>query len=409
MYLTISKKFEISLSYRHFQPGWTQQENEQFFGQAAGGKHGYGGNFEAYFVFHGDVDDKNGMVINVTVIKDRIKKLLSERYDHKYLNVDTKPFDIIVPTPENVARHLLADAAPLFKNEAADLVAVHLIVSPEERATVIADGRVERHYGLQFSAARRTWSPHLTEQENKRLFGSAADESGHGHHYYLRATVYGEVDTKNGMIVAPSESQKALGSLHKLLDHRNLNSDVPELKKVAITTESLASFIFERLSNRLPIQRIRLWENPWFYAECLKDGRLVMGMRSEFRAAHRLHSPKLSDAENKEVYGKCNNPAGHGHRYIVEPAIDGEIDEQSGTLFPLTDLMAGVDKGLEPWAWKHLDEDTDDFNDAPSTGENIVIMLWPRVEDGIGKSLYRLRLWETPNNRFTLRRNVEES
>ena len=405
MFLTISKKFEISLSYRYYQPRWSAAENEAYFGREAGSEHGYGGNFVAYFVFAGDIDADTGMVINVTVIKERIKRLLAERYDHKFLNADTKPFDEIVPSPENVARYLLQDAEPLFRNEAARLVACHLTVAPESSATAYADGRLERHVGLEFSAARQTWSPHLTDEENRRLFGIAAHPSGHGHYYYLRATLAGRIDQMSGMICPPDDCRRAFKALHTLLDHRHLNIDVPELDGMPMTTESLAGFINQRLRNRLPVTRIRLWENPSFYTECLDSNRYVMGIRSSFCAAHRLHSPCLSDEQNKSVYGKCNNPAGHGHRYLVEAALDGALDEQSGTLHPLEDLIAGVRKALDRWDYGHLDEDTDDFSGRPSTGENIVSVLWPKIEDGLGRSLYRLRLWETPNNCFTLRRD----
>jgi len=404
MYLTISKKFELSLSYRWHNPGWSDEQNRSFFGELNGGPHGLGGNFTAYFVFTGDVDRDTGMVINVTIIKERINALLARRYDHRYLNIDTPPFDRIVPSPEHVAMHLLEDARPLFAGEPADLVACHLDISPFDGATAFVNGRVERHLGLEFSAARRTWSPHLSEEENTRLFGIAASPSGHGHYYYLRATLAGDINRESGMIAPPADTQKAMRSLHKLLDHRNLNVDVPELDGIPMTTESLAGFIYERLRNRVPVDRIRLWENPYFYTECLGLTEYLMGIRSSFRAAHRLHSPALSDDDNRAVYGKCDNPAGHGHRYIVEATVDGTLDEQSGTLFPLDDLLRGVDEALAPWKNRHLDLDTDDFADRPSTGENIVEVLWPRIEDRQARPLYRLRLWETPNNRFTLRR-----
>lgn len=104
------------------------------------------------------------------------------------------------------------------------------------------------------------------------------------------------------------------------------------------------------------------------------------------------------------MYGKCNNPQGHGHLYRVEATIGGDLDERSGTLFALPALQEGMAGALAAWDYKHLDLDTNDFADMPSTGENIVQTLWPRVEKALGHTLHRLRLWETPNNRFTLRR-----
>jgi len=385
MYLTISKRFEISLSYRHYNRDWSDARNREFYGAASGGEHGFGGNFAACFVFSGAADRVSGMVINVTDIKEKIGALLAARYDHKYLNADTPPFDRVVPTPETVARQLLEDARPLFADDAAQLVACHLETSGTDAAT---------------------WSPHLSEEENKRLFGLAASPSGHGHYYYLRAVLGGEIDPESGLIASPDDVRRSLRSLYQLLDHRNLNIDVPELSGMPMTTESLVGFIHERLCNRLPVVRTRLWENPKFFAECGGSDQFSMGIRTSFRAAHRLHSPHLGDNDNRKLYGKCNNPSGHGHLYRVETTVDGPVDAASGTLFPLEDLISGVEKALAPWDYRHLDLDTEDFRDQPSTGENIVAVLWPRIEDALNCPLVRLRLWETPNNRFTLRRET---
>ena len=83
------------------------------------------------------------------------------------------------------------------------------------------------------------------------------------------------------------------------------------------------------------------------------------------------------------------------------------MDEQSGTVFSLVDFQDAVARSLAPWNFRHLDLDTDNFKDKPSTGENIIAVLWPRIENVLGHPLHRLRLWETPNNRFTLRRTLE--
>ena len=112
----------------------------------------------------------------------------------------------------------------------------------------------------------------------------------------------------------------------------------------------------------------------------------------------------LSDAENTKLYGKCNNPTGHGHGYLTETTIGGEYDERIGTLHDFAALQNAIDESLKPWQDRHLDLETDDFRHAPSTGENIVRALWPKIDNRVNQQLVRLRLWETANNRFTLRR-----
>ncbi|HWR82502.1 MAG TPA: 6-carboxytetrahydropterin synthase, partial [Candidatus Deferrimicrobium sp.] len=273
-------------------------------------------------------------------------------------------------------------------------------------ASAYAGGIVEQEHRLEFSSARQTFSPHLSQEENRRLFGAAAAPSGHGHRYALRLVLQGTVDPEHGFIVPERDCDPVLAELHRKLDHRFLNADVAELRGMPMTTECLARFIWRWLAGKLPVARIVLWENPDFFVEYGPDGMARMGITGSFHAAHRLHSPHLSDAENLTMYGICNNPRGHGHLYRVEAAIDGTIDDRTGTVFPLDRIQSGLDTALASWCFKHLDLDTSDFADKPSTSENMIHVLWPRIEKALGRPLCRLRLWETPNNRFTLRRSA---
>jgi 6-pyruvoyltetrahydropterin/6-carboxytetrahydropterin synthase len=408
-YLTISKRFEFSASHRCYRPEWSDDQNLAVFGREARGRYGHGHNYEVNFAFHGPVDALTGMMLNVVAIKQRVKPLLDRRYDHKYLNADTPPFNTVVPTAENLAAQLLKEVQPLFETEKVHPVACHLSQSPIIEATAYADGRVERHVWLEFSATRTTCSPHLSEQENKQFFGIAASPSGHGHNYRLRITLAGKVHPEHGMLSTDLESRKALESIHAELDHRNLNKDVPKLQGLPMTTEILARFVWERLKGSLPVRRVRLYEKSDFFAEYHGQNKFCMGIKRDFYAAHRLHNPHLSDEENRQIYGKCDNPQGHGHQYRVECTIAGQLDERSGILFPLGKLLQGVESAVMPWDYKHLDLETEDFVTQPSTGENIVGTLWPRVGAALGRPLYRLRLWETPNNRFTFREGVDST
>jgi 6-pyruvoyltetrahydropterin/6-carboxytetrahydropterin synthase len=112
----------------------------------------------------------------------------------------------------------------------------------------------------------------------------------------------------------------------------------------------------------------------------------------------------FSETQNTELFGKCNNPAGHGHNYIVEATIGGDYDERTGTLCDFAAFQSVLADALGPWRDRHLDLETEDFRENPSTGENIVRVLWPKIDNRVRQRLVRLRLWETANNRFTLRR-----
>jgi 6-pyruvoyltetrahydropterin/6-carboxytetrahydropterin synthase len=210
---------------------------------------------------------------------------------------------------------------------------------------------------------------------------------------------------RDGEPLLPSQLiQECVGGLRAELDHRNLNAEVVGLANRPVTTESLAQYVHERANATLPIHRVRLHERPDFFAERWSDNRVLLGRQIGFDAAHRLHSEQLSAAQNVELYGKCNNERGHGHSYLTEATIDGSYDEKSGTLYNFVAFEEALADALSSWRDKHLDLETEEFRDRPSTGENIVQALWPKLDQRLNGRLTRLRLWETPNNRFTLRR-----
>lgn len=402
MLLTVSKRLEFSASRRLFVQRWTESENLIAFGPENRARYGTGRNYAAYFIFTGPVDPATGMLINISEIKERAASIVQQKFDHKFLNEQNPAFADQPPTAENVARQLYFDVAPLFSDVDAKLCACHLQESPERSATFYADGTCDGNYWFEFSAARRTMSPHLSDAENRKLFGEAT--SPHGHHYRTRLTFRTEKLGGENPLVRFDKINPGLDSLRRELDHRYLNEDA-SLKDRPITTESLAGYIFERMNAVLRhLHRVRLHEREDFFAEVWEDESVFLGMRMSFNAAHRLHAAKLSDTENATLYGKCNNPHGHGHHYVTEATVGGNYDKRTGTLYDFVKLKDAIEEALEPWQDRHLDLETDDFRDSPSTGENIVRALWPKIDNRVNQQLMRLRLWETPNNRFTLRR-----
>ncbi len=405
-YLTTSRRFEFSASHRLAVPGWSEEKNTRVFGPESGGEYGHGHNYVVYLALHGRPDEKTGMAMNISRIKEIVNGLLREQYDHKFLNVDSNRYRMIIPTPENLSAGILLDSIPLFAGMPAVPVVCHLAETPWSEATAYRDGRIERSVSIRFSAARRTYSPRLTDEENRALFGICSDPAGHGHGYELRCTLEGSHENATGSIVGPGEIRNIMTDLHADLDHRNLNVHLREMGDLPMTTECLSRYLFRRLADRLPLSRVRLEENEGFFVECHEGDRLFIGLRGRFFAAHRLHSPPLTNRENLEVYGKCNNPGGHGHEYRVEATFGGELDERTGILYPLEPLTRAFEEVLSEWDRRHLDRETGDFGTKPSTGENIVTALWQKLEKRNVGALHRLRLWETPNNRFTLRRGV---
>ena len=404
MLLTVSKRLEFSASRRLFVKEWSDAQNLAAFGPETLARYGTGRNYVAYFVFSGVVDLATGMLMNISEIKERVGQVLRDGFDHKFLNEDNTAFASVPPTAENVARELFADAVPLFKNGKAQLVACHLAESEERSATFFANGISEANYWFEFSAARQTMSPRLTPEENEKLFGMAASPFGHGHNYRARLTFRQESANADPLLVPYHDIEKCLGSLRNELDHKNLNREVPGMKEQPVTTETLARYIHRRVAETRAIHRVRLHERNDFFAEYWNTGNYFLGLQLPFNAAHCLHSRVLAPEENAALYGKCNNARGHGHRYVTEVTIGGAFDERSGTLADFGALQKSVADAVAPWQDKHLDLEVEDFSDKPSTGENIVRALWPRFDSRLQERLVRLRLWETANNRFTLRK-----
>jgi len=399
MLLTVSKRLEFSASRRLFDPRLSAADNLARFGAESAAQYGTGRNYVGYFVFSGEVDPQTGMLMNISEIKHRVGRILHDGFDHKFLNEDHAAFVERPPTAEAIARQLFVEAEPVFRDLRAQLVACHLRETPARSATFYASGACDANYWIEFSAARQTMSPHLSAAENEELFGVASSPYGHGHHYRARFTFNGTHS------VSVQEVDNCLSSIRTQLDHKNLNHEVPALRDRAMTTESLAQWMHAQAQHCLPIELVRLHERDDFFAEYWSGGAHFLGMRHSFSAAHRLYAPKLSEERNTELYGKCNNPRGHGHSYVAEATIGGAYDERSGTMFSFDRFRDGLADALRPWQDKHLDLETAEFAESPSTGENIVHVLWPKLNANLSDRLTRLRLWETANNRFTLRRN----
>jgi 6-pyruvoyltetrahydropterin/6-carboxytetrahydropterin synthase len=402
MLLTVSKRLEFSASRRLHIDRWGNDENLSAFGPETEARYGSGRNYTAYFVFTGSVDPTTGMLINISEIKERAGGILRDRFDHKFLNADNSSFREYPPTAENIARQLCLDVAPLFSDTEARLCACHLTESPERSATYYSTGACEANYYFDFSSARRTMSPLVSAEENARLFGAAT--AIHGHNYRVRLTFRAERFSDAVLVAHYDAVDECRRALKSELDHHYLNEDVVGLQDRPITTESLARYIYERVTGIIPVDRVRLHERDDFFAEAWGNNVIFLGLQVPFHAAHRLHAATLSDAQNATLYGECNNPTGHGHRYLTETTIGGEYDSRSGTLYDFVAFGEAIEESLQPWRDRHLDLETKDFCDTTSTGENIVRALWPKIDTRVGQRLVRLRLWETANNRFTLRR-----
>ncbi|NWQ82286.1 PTPS synthase, partial [Columbina picui] len=123
-----------------------------------------------------------------------------------------------------------------------------------------------------------------------------------------------------------------------------------------------------------------------------------------FSACHRLHSKSLSDEENLKLFGKCNNPNGHGHNYkarlLMSRSCSLQIDPVSGMVINLTDLKECMQEAImEPLDHKNLDKDVPYFAEVVSTTENVAVFIWENLKNllPVG-TLYKVKVYETDQN-----------
>jgi 6-pyruvoyltetrahydropterin/6-carboxytetrahydropterin synthase len=117
-----------------------------------------------------------------------------------------------------------------------------------------------------------------------------------------------------------------------------------------------------------------------------------------------LYSPQLSDAANQQIYGKCANPYGHGHNYVVEVTVTGAVDPATGMIVNLADLDRFVTEHvIEPFDHTYLNKDVPAFRDYIPTTENLCVEVFSRLKSFPGARLARIRVEETGRNSFEYR------
>ena len=128
--------------------------------------------------------------------------------------------------------------------------------------------------------------------------------------------------------------------------------------------------------------------------------QVTVSRRLRFNAAHRVHNPALSDQENATLFGKCNNPNGHGHNYILDVSVTGVVAEKTGYVLDLSLVRDIVTREvIDKVDHRNFNLDVDFMRGIIPTSENIVVAFWKALEPALRPAkLTRLILWETDNN-----------
>jgi 6-pyruvoyltetrahydropterin/6-carboxytetrahydropterin synthase len=119
----------------------------------------------------------------------------------------------------------------------------------------------------------------------------------------------------------------------------------------------------------------------------------------EFSAAHRYHNPAFSAEENRRIFGKCNNPNGHGHNYVLEVTVGGETDPRTGMVLDLKELKELMEREvMERMDHRSLNHEVPELAGQIPTCETIAVFIWKLLEPKIRLGrLTRVRLWESPD------------
>jgi len=257
---------------------------------------------------------------------------------------------------------------------------------------------------VYFSASHFYRIRHWSDEENERVFGLCSNISGHGHDYKVEIMVRGNINPRTGIVINTVDlKQIAEELISRELDGKFLNHEHPYFYDRLSTTENLVHYIWELLEPQIPgceLYKIRLYENDHLFSEKGRDNVVHLTRKYHFCAAHRLHSNQLSDEENIALFGKCNNPHGHGHNYYLEVTVSGQPDPTTGMIMNLRDLDSTIEHlVLEKFDHKHLNLDTQEFKDLNPTSDNLVVVIWDLLSPHLPK-LHKVGLWETEKNYF---------
>jgi 6-pyruvoyltetrahydropterin/6-carboxytetrahydropterin synthase len=119
--------------------------------------------------------------------------------------------------------------------------------------------------------------------------------------------------------------------------------------------------------------------------------------KAEFSASHYYHSDDLSPEENRRLFGKCNNPNGHGHNYTLEVTVKGEVDGRSGFVIDLKELKEIMNREvLDLLDHRFLNKEIAEFSTQVPTTENLAVFIWQRLAPKFRAArLHRVRVYET--------------
>lgn len=256
---------------------------------------------------------------------------------------------------------------------------------------------------MRLTRELRTWLGGTNEESTKtgRNTWAGTRDGGDLHRFaIIRLTVEGDPDPRTGYICDIA-----------LLDHLADTAVRKEIEAVpgedrpwrSTLSAALAAAFSAAAENAPPgtaLLSIELLLSPFTRFAIERGAHMMLKLTQsfEFSASHRLAIPTLSDSENRELFGKCSNPHGHGHNYVIEITVAGNADQSDRKWANIGSIDRIVRENvIEPFDHKNLNTECPDFSDLNPTVENIAAVIFARLNSKFDRChLDRVRVWETP-------------
>lgn len=229
-------------------------------------------------------------------------------------------------------------------------------------------------------------------------FGGYPSLTGLGHYFELDVSLRGELDPSTDYLLNIKDVDNAV------------RKRIVPLVQQAITAGQFTGGgivvreIFQALRgqwSKVMLERVRLRLSPQLSVSCLdwESPMVRVSQKFEFSASHRLHNPKFSEDENRNAFGKCNNPHGHGHNYELHVTVKGDPDE-NGIVIELPRFERIVsDTIIQRFDHRNLNLEVAEFRDLNPTVENIARVIYQLLKPALTMDrtqLHGVTVWETP-------------
>ncbi|HSZ59558.1 MAG TPA: 6-carboxytetrahydropterin synthase [Tepidisphaeraceae bacterium] len=224
-------------------------------------------------------------------------------------------------------------------------------------------------------------------------FGGFPSLTGFGPQLSLDVTLSGPIDPVSNYLINIRQIDATVREIA-----------IPVVARAVAGRESPARLVgrlYEMLAARSPLtlEELRLNLSPFLcYARRASEPSMIrLSQRFEFSATHRLHNPKLGDQTNREIFGKCANPHGHGHNYELQVTLAGAPDD-NGLLIDIPDFESIVASTVvERFDHKNLNVELPEFRELIPTVENIAMVIYRLLKPRFARpQLASVTVWETP-------------